>query len=329
MRPTVAVTLLTDDIHFVAEQRQRLREFAEVRQYAGDTAASDSEKVALMQGAEGAIVGRSGGGLTKEIIEACPKLRVVGVIGGAVRHVEPEFLLEQGIALINTAPGFTDAVAEFSLTLILNTLRDLSHMIEVTHREGWGQERGGSRNLADQTVALIGYGLIGQRLRELLQPFRCTVLVYDPYASPEVQNEHDVALVSLDEALSRAEVISLHAGLTLETEGMIGERELALVQDGALIVNTARGRLLDEAALTRELQTGRIFASLNVFAKEPLPMDSPLRGLPNVILTPHGGGRTTDTFRIQSELIVDDLRRFFAGETPSNVVTREMLGRMT
>ena len=124
-------------------------------------------------------------------------------------------------------------------------------------------------------------------------------------------------------------MVSLHAGRTNETRGLIAARELSLIPDRGLIVNTARADLTDEEALVAELQTGRIRAALNVFWKEPLRKDHPLRDLDNVILTPHGGGLTLDTMRRHSESVVDDMIRFFKGEDVQSLVTREMLGRMT
>ncbi|NOZ20556.1 MAG: hydroxyacid dehydrogenase [Planctomycetes bacterium] len=329
MKPRIAVLLPEDDPNFLPDDRLRLCDFAEVAPHRGKGRPTDDDKIALMSEADGAILGRGAGGLTKEIIEQCAKLRIVGLIGGSVRMIEPEVLLDRGVTVVNTAYAMTDAVAEFNLALILNSLRDIPHMIEEMRGCGWGQARGEPKNLKEKVVALIGYGLIARRVRELLKPFHCPVLVVDPYLPADVAERDYVTVVPLDEALAQADVISLHVGLTPETEGMIGEKELKLIQDGALIVNTARGKLLDEDALARELKTGRIFASLNVFAREPLPMDSPLRGAPNVILTPHGAGKTVDTWRIQSEMIVDDMRRFFSGETPKSLITREMLGKMT
>jgi len=329
MLPRIAVMLPENDRNFLPEYRRELHEFADVAQYAGEARPTDEDKAALMRDAEGSIVGRGAGGLTRQIIAACERLRIVGVIGGSVRHVEPELLLDRCVTLVNTAYAMTEAVAEFTLALILNSLRDVPHMIDVTREKGWGAARGEPRNLKDKVVALVGFGLIARRVRELLRPFDCRVLVVDPYAPADAEQRHGITLAVLDEALEKADVISLHAGLTPETEGMIGKRELKRVKDGALIVNTARGKLLDEAALACELAAGRIYASLNVFAQEPLPMDSPLRGLPNVVLTPHGAGKTIDTWRTQSAMMVEDMRSFFSGETPKSIVTREMLRRMT
>jgi phosphoglycerate dehydrogenase-like enzyme len=138
-----------------------------------------------------------------------------------------------------------------------------------------------------------------------------------------------VQKTDLDEVLSKSFVVSIHTGLTDETRGMIGAPELASIPDRGLIVNTARAGVIDENALVAELQSGRIRAALNVFWQEPLPKDHPLRELDNVILTPHGGGLTLDTMRRHSESIVDDLKQFFSDEDVQNLVTREMLERMT
>ena len=134
--------------------------------------------------------------------------------------------------------------------------------------------------------------------------------------------------MSLEEALSRPKVISVHAPITDQTKGMLGARELAMIPDGAVFINTARGILVDHDALTAELETGRFKAVLDVTYPEPLPADHPLRGLPNVLLTPHVAGPTKDGRRDMFRCVVDDLKLFWSGKTPKNVVTREMLATM-
>ncbi|MDP6040242.1 MAG: NAD(P)-dependent oxidoreductase, partial [Candidatus Latescibacteria bacterium] len=274
------------------------------------------------------VIGRSGGWLTKESIDAAQNLKVVGVVGGAVSKTEPEYILDKGVAIINTGWAMSPAVAETSVSMMLNGLRDFPHMIERMKADGWGKARD-ALDLTGKTVGLIGFGMIARRVAELLLPFRNEIRIFDPYVSDDVVEVYGVKRAGLDEVLSESLVISIHAGLTDETRGMIGTRELALIRDRGLIVNTARAGVINEDALVAALQSGRIRAALNVFWKEPLPKDHPLRELDNVILTPHGGGLTLDTMRRHSESIVDDLERFFKGEDVQNLVTREMLGRMT
>lgn len=327
-KPKVYITLTENDSNLRVEDRARLAEFVEIIQHPGDQKPTDGEKMAAIREVDGVIIGRSGGWLTKEMIDAAQNLKVVGVVGGAVSRTEPEHILDKGVAIINTGWAMSPAVAETSVAMMLNGLRDFPHMIERMKEDGWGSARG-ALDLTGKPVGLIGFGMIARCVAELLQPFRNEIRVFDPYVSDEVVTAYGVKKADLDEVLSKSFVISIHAGMTDETRAMIGARELALIPDRGLIVNTARAGVIDEDALVAELQSGRIRAALNVFWKEPLPKYHPLRELDNVILTPHGGGLTLDTMRRHSESVVDDLERFFKGEDVQNLVTREMLGRMT
>lgn len=327
-KPKIYIALPERDENLRAEDRDFLRTFAHVVQHPGDKTPTDDEKQAACADVDAIIVGRTGGWLTREIIDSAKSLKVVGVVGGAVGRTEPDYLLDKGIEIINTGWAMSPAVAETTLAMMLNGLRDFPHMIERMKADGWGRARG-ALDLTGKSVGLIGFGMIAKRVAELLQPFQVDLRVFDPYIDEGVVAEYGGELVGLDELMTHSLVLSVHAGLTDETMGMIGARELALLPDRALVVNTARAGVVDEDALVAALQTGRIRAALNVFWKEPLPAGHPLRDLDNVILTPHGGGLTLDTMRRHSESVVQDLKRFFKGETVNNLVTGEMLGRMT
>lgn len=327
-KPKIYIALPEGDANLQAEDRVRLREFADIVQHPGERAPADDEKREACRDVDGIIIGRSGGWLTREIIDGAERLQVVGVVGGSVGQAEPEYLLGKGIALVNTGWAMAPAVAEFTVAMMLCGLRDIPYMISAMKTDGWGRARR-ALDLTGKIVGLIGFGMIARRVVELLQPFRNEIRVFDPYVSGEDVKARGATLATLDEVLAHSLVVSIHAGLTDETRGMIGARELGLIPDGGLLVNTARAGVVDENALVAELKRGRIRAALNVFWKEPLPLDHPLRGLDNAILTPHGGGLTEDTMLRHSRSIADDLRRFFAGEPVQNLVTREMLGRMT
>ena len=230
--------------------------------------------------------------------------------------------------MFNAGWAMADSVAEFTLAMMLCGLRDIPHMIDVMRSDGWGRARG-PLDLAGKPVGLVGFGMIARRVAEFLRPFRNEIRVFDPYVSEEDVAAYGARRVELEDLLRNSFVISLHAGMTEETRGMLGEKELALIPDGGLVVNTARAGIADEEALVAELKSGRIRAALNVFWKEPLRKDHPLRDLDSVILTPHGGGLTRDRQARQSRSIVDDMARFFRGETPRCLVTREMVARMT
>lgn len=327
-KPKIYVTLPERDQNLRSQDRAFLNEFAHVVQHSGEQTPTDEEKIKACADVDAVIVGRTGGWLTREIIDAAQSLKVVGVVGGAVGRTEPEYLIEKGVTIINTGWAMSPAVAETTLAMMLNGLRDFPHMIERMKVDGWGKARD-ALDLTGKSVGLIGFGMIAKRVAELLQPFQVDLRVCDPYIGEDVVAPYGAKLVDLDDLMSKSLVVSVHAGLTPETTGMIGTRELRLLPDRALLVNTARAGVVDEDALVAELQTGRIRAALNVFWKEPLQEDHPLRDLDNVILTPHGGGLTLDTMRRHSESIVQDLDRFFKGESVSNIVTRDMLSRMT
>jgi phosphoglycerate dehydrogenase-like enzyme len=327
-QPKIYVALPERDSNLRAEDRAKLRTFAYVVQHPGDRPPTDDEKCAACKDVDAIIVGRSGGWLTRDIIDAAKTLKVVGVIGGAVGQTEPGYLMDKGVTLINTGWAMSPAVAETTLAMMLNGLRDFPHMISQMKQEGWGRARG-AMDLTGKSVGLIGFGMIAKRVAELLEPFQVDLRVFDPYIDKSIVEQYGGRQVSLDDLMSHSLVVSVHAGLTDETAGMIGVRELALLPDRALLVNTARAGVVDEDAVISALQSGRIRAALNVFWKEPLQADHPLRDLDNVILTPHGGGLTLDTMRRHSESIVHDLEKFFKGEQVGHVVTRDMLGRMT
>jgi phosphoglycerate dehydrogenase-like enzyme len=203
----------------------------------------------------------------------------------------------------------------------------LSRARPPRHGQGAGGWQEGYRlrhDLTGSTVGLVGFGAIARQLvslLSLLRPFACRLLAYDPYAPPDVAAALGVSSTGLDDVLSQADVVSVHAGATDETRGLIGVRELALLRDGAVVVNTARGRIIDDTALIAELRRGRIQAGLDVFATEPLAADSELRQLPNVVLTPHVGGFTEEMYQRRALALVEDLRRVFAGEPPTSRVT--------
>lgn len=326
--PRVYVTLPVSDPNLTAKDRERLASFVEVVQHPGENRPTDQEKLDAIRDVDGIVIGRSGGWLTPEIIDAGERLRIVGVVGGAVGRSEPEYLLDRGLVLVNTGWAMSNAVAEFSVTMMLCGLRDVRHMVDVIREKGWGKARH-ALDLTGKSVGLIGFGMIGRRVAEFLAPFHCDVRVYDPYIDEAVVVSYGAQKTDLEDLLRNSFVVSLHLGLTDETRGMLGERELGWLPDNGLLVNTARAAVVDEGALVSALQSGRIRAALNVFWKEPLAPDHSLRDLDNVILTPHGGGLTHDTMLRHSQGIVDDLERFFQGEQPQNVVTREMLPRMT
>ena len=263
------------------------------------------------------------------VVRAAPKLRIIAHAAGSVKGlIDPE-VWDAGIVVTNAASVMGVCVGEFALLLALALLRSLPKHMSGAARDAWnGLPCDGWETLIGKRVGLIGLGHTARSFIRFLAPFDCELIGYDPYVSPERASEMGVLLVSLEELLSTSKVISLHAPITEETKGMLNAEKLSLIPDGAVFINTARGILLDHEALYEELKTGRFKAALDVTHPEPLPPDHPLRTLPNVLLTPHVAGPTVDGRRDMFRCVVDDLKLFWAGKTPKNIVTKEMLATM-
>jgi phosphoglycerate dehydrogenase-like enzyme len=193
----------------------------------------------------------------------------------------------------------------------------------------WKKRLVESQSLLGAKVGLVGLGTIGRRLLRLLEPFGVQVRVYDPYLQPgDLQEFPQVERVAfLKDVLAWGDVISIHASLTPETRGLLDEGSLKWIKDGALFVNTARGAIVDERALAAELKTGRFRAVLDVYETEPLPADSPLRAVDNVILLPHVAGITAR--EEMSYAMLAEIRRFSQGEPLRHEISFEKYQLMT
>jgi phosphoglycerate dehydrogenase-like enzyme len=177
-------------------------------------------------------------------------------------------------------------------------------------------------------IGLVGASHVGRAVVELLRPYRCTVVVADPYLDAAGAEALGVERVDLEELLATSDVVSLHAPALPETERMIGAAELARMMNGATLVNTARGVLVDHDALVAELRTGRITAVLDVTDPEPLPPDHPLLALPTCVVTPHLAGSQGSELARQAELVIEEIRRFAAGEPPLHPVSAADMERV-
>ena len=195
--------------------------------------------------------------------------------------------------------------------------------------QSWADLKAGfGHDIRGTKVGVVGAGYVGGQVIALLNAVGAVVMVADPYLSAADAQALGVQKADLHDLLQSCPVVTLHAPPTDETRHMIGAAELSLLQDGAVFVNTARAWLVDEAALVRELQSGRFWAALDVFEQEPLPDDHPLRALDNVILTPHIAAKTYEADGRISQIMVDEIRRFFNDEPLQYPVTGDMLATM-
>ncbi len=230
-----------------------------------------------------------------------------------------------GIPVLNTPARNADAVAEMAVALLLAATRHLL-TADADVRSGnifrdgiIPYQRFRGAEIAGRTAGLVGLGAVGRALRWRLSGLGMRVIAHDPY--------NDEAHHSLDELLSEADVISLHAPVTDDTTAMIGAEEFAAMRDGVVFVNTARAQLHDTDALVDALRSGKVAAAgLDHFVGEWLPTDHPLVGMPNVVLTPHIGGATWNTEARQAQMVADDLEALLSGNTPAHIVNPEVLG---
>ena len=292
---------------------------------------SAEELTLRIPGYDIAITGWGSPSFSSEVLLATDRLRLVAHSAGSVKHLCPAELFEKGIQVTHAAGAIAPAVAEMTLALIMLLLRQPhTYDRQLKAGETWAcvKASASGREIAGQRVGVIGAGYVGRCVISLLQALGAEVWVYDPYLRNELTAELGVHKAGLDELLAACHVVTLHAPTTQETRHMIGARRLGLLRDGAILVNTARSWLVDEAALLPELRSGRIQAALDVFDQEPLPVDSPLRHLDNVILTPHVAGLSAEARYRQGQVIVDEIRRFLAGEPLCYGVMLDMLETM-
>lgn len=267
--------------------------------------------------------------VSRDVVAAAPKLKLIAHAAGTVKyHLDPS-VYESGIAVTNAVAANAVPVAEFTLAAIIFAAKRVFEFRDLYRAD---PTRRSSHALMDEpiggyrrTVGIVGASHIGRRLMTLLAPFDFDVLLTDPFVSAGDAATMGAELVDLDTLLARSDVVSLHAPSLPSTRHMIGARELQRMQAGATLINTARGALVDEASLIAELQTGRIFAVIDVTDPEIPPADSPLFTLPNVFLTPHiAGAIGTERSRLGA-LVVDEIERFCTGQPLRHQVRFEQL----
>ena len=266
--------------------------------------------------------------LDGEVLRHAPRLRAVLHAAGSVRgHVGQE-VFDRGIRVTTAADANAEPVARYTLAAILWAAKKVPFLAADArvYRDDWSyRQRHGELSGTSLTMVLVGFSRVGRRVARLLQLVGATgVLVVDPFADPAVVAATGAELVSLGEALPRADVLSLHAPDLPTTMHMIGDAELAALPPGATVINTARGRLVDHAALEKACQAG-LHAILDVTDPEPLARTSVLYELPNVMLTPHVAGALGGETRLLAASALTELERYAAGLPPIAAVTAESL----
>jgi len=268
-----------------------------------------------------AIIIRSSVQVDADLLAAASQLKVIGRAGMGLDNVDIDAASLRGVIVMNTPGANTVATAEHTVAMLLALCRHVPQA-DVSVRSGeWTRSQFTGVQLYRKTLGIVGLGRIGAQVARRTQAFGMSVIAFDPYISDEVARELNVTLVDLDELWSRSDFITLHTALTPETRGMIDATAMARMKPGVRLVNCARGGLVDDVALVDALRSGHIAgAALDVFADEPLPPDSDLRNLPNVVLTPHIAASTIEAQRDVGTQIVDQVLAALRGEDYRNAV---------
>ncbi len=247
-----------------------------------------------------------------EVFAACPNLRVLSLWGTGTDHVDLTAAADHGIAVTNTPGVSAVAMAEHTLALMLAVARDLPRIDARTRRGAW--PRGFVTQLHGKILGVVGLGAIGLQTARIAKGIGMEVIAWTRTPEGKPVDGLGVKLVDLETLYAHSDVVSLHVRLTPETTGLIGRRELGLMKDTAILINTARGQVVKEADLIEALATGRIAgAGLDVFDSEPLPENHALAALPNVVMTPHSGGVTTEALEAGLRMAVDNVFDALAG----------------
>jgi D-3-phosphoglycerate dehydrogenase / 2-oxoglutarate reductase len=267
--------------------------------------------------------------LTRGVIDQLRRCRVIARFGIGVDMIDLDAATDHGILVCNTATYCLDEVSNHALGLLLMLNRGLLQDVDAVRSGGWF--RSGAtppRRLAAQRLGLIGQGNIGRLVARKARGFGLDVVAYDPYLRERASTVEGTPLVALDELLGSSDIVSVHCPLNASTRHLLGERELGLMKRTAVLINTARGAIVDQAALVDALAEHRLAgAGLDVFETEPLPVDDPLRQLDNVILTPHSASWSAESSAECRRVAVEHVITVLRGDVPRDVVNRAVLDR--
>jgi phosphoglycerate dehydrogenase-like enzyme len=331
--PTLAIALvpaLNAEL-FTAAHWQRLEALVRLPDREPLLVFADERAAVLLSETEILLTGWGCPVIDTSVLDRAPRLRAIVHAAGTVKqHVAPE-CWDRGLVVTSAAAANALPVAEYTLAAILfankRVIRLQRRYREVRQFSWWPAEVPAMGNYR-KTVGIVGASFIGRRVLELLRPFDLRPLVYDPYLDPSAARALGAENVALDELLGRSDVVSLHAPALPETRQMIDRRRLKLLRDGATLINTARGWLVDQEALIDELKTGRIDAIIDTTEPEILPADCPLYDLPNVFLTPHIAGSMGAETQRMADLAIDEIERFVRGEPFRYGIARSDLDRI-
>jgi phosphoglycerate dehydrogenase-like enzyme len=310
------IALTTEAAEYARRELEELSGVQLIECYGLEDSEDGRAVIEGLQGAWAAIAGSEH--YTRSVLEELTDLRAIVRWGTGSDAIDIDAATDAGVAVVTTPGANAEAVADMALALMLASLRRLPEL-DAKVRAGRWRSPEIAGDLAEATVGVVGLGAIGRAVVRRVRGFGCRVLAFEPDPDDRFVAEYAIELLTLDELLPQVDVLTLHAPLTDSTHHLVGARELELMPDHAVLVNTSRGPLVDEAALVGALREGRIAAAgLDVFEHEPLAGDEPITELPNVILAGHVSSATRLGMRRTGEAVVANLRELLAGRLPGS-----------
>lgn len=323
-----AIIMHKDSYSIVIDQKtiDRLSTYGELVIGEGST---KEQVIAAAKGADVLITSWGNEPIDSDILAVCPDLKLVCHAAGSVKPIVSDELWQKGVRVTSSACCLSMGVSETALGFTIAACKNLFNLNTSLHAGGWQEGKENIRELYDLTVGIVGFGWAGRHYCELLAPFDVKKVIYDPFASKEAVEALGATLVSFEELLKISDVVSIHAPSIDSTYHMFNAETLAMMKPDAVLINTARGTLIDEKALYDHMKAGNLkYACLDVRDPEPPAEDDCLRELPNCIMSPHLAGLAKNGLYKIGKHVCDEIDRYLAGEKMIGEVTKEMLANM-
>lgn len=302
----------------------RLRSFSEIDWLETRTLDSSKQLADIIGDYDACLTSWGSPHFSEEVLNSADKLQFIGHIAGSVVSLVHEEVFTKKITITSANPVLALSTAEGAVALMMAGAWDINRFSSSLKKGQWSNNNGDTvMGISGQTIGLVGYGAISQNVIRMLKGFPVVIKVASRYCTKDEADQLGVELCSLQELLQSCQIISIHSTLTASSKGMIGKQELALIRDGALLVNTARAEIIDEASLMEELKSKRFSAVLDVYHHEPLLADDPLLTLDNVLCLPHICGFSIKRKQAMGEFVVEDLYRFTQGLPLQGGLTQE------
>lgn len=314
---------------FSQKYYDRLKKLGEVKVYDKDDFSDKEYYLDFVKGSTVIVTSWDSPQIDEQVLDACPDLKGVIHGAGSVKPIISDEFIKRKIRVTNSAVAIGEGVAESALGFAISASKGFYSLSDDTKKGLWQENiKQKVKDFYDITVGVIAGGYVGSHMVKLLKNFHVDILMYDPILTKEQIAEMGATKVELDELMSSSDVVSIHAPGIPATENMINANNLSLMKDGAILINTARGIIINEKDLINELKKGRIFACIDVTNPEPPTKDNELRTLPNVVLTPHIAGTATNGLKRVALHVCEEAERLLNGEKMRTEVNLDNLSKI-